>query len=27
MSKDENPDFAYQDDTFKNEDKIGSKSI
>ena len=27
LSKEENPDFAYQDNAFHNQDEIGSKSI
>lgn len=27
MSKEENPDFAYQDNAFHNQDELGSKSI
>lgn len=27
LSKEENPDFAYQDNGFNNQDELGSKSI
>lgn len=27
MSKEENPDFTYQDNAFHNQDELGSKSI